>query len=301
MENKIIQQPSHAQGQTFAENLAIAEKLRDYADLLDEHGDDRFRSRAYRRASDVVAALDRPVATILADEGREGLEALPAIGQAIAGALAQMVAGGRWPQLERLRGELTPEVLFRTIPGIGKRLAGLLAEDGRLETFEDLEQAVFSGELAVRGIGPRRKKMISTALRERLGRWPAARTWKQPSQPPARVLLAVDRIYRAKAASGELRTIAPRRFNPTHEAWLPIMHMSKGDWLFTVLFSNSRRAHELGKTRDWVVIYHQRDGEPEGRSVVTSETRGPTAGKRVVRSNQVGQTFAPQEVMARCR
>ncbi len=76
------------------------------------------------------------------------------------------------------------------------------------------------------------------------------------------------------------------------------MHMSKGEWLFTVLFSNSQRAHELGKTRDWVVIYHQRDGEPEGRSVVISETRGPTAGKRVVRSNQVGQTLASQEAIA---
>lgn len=292
---KTTQQSQPCHGQASADNLAIAGKLREYADLLDEQGDDGFRSRAYRRASDVVAALNRPVAAILAEGGQEGLEALPTIGEAIAGAITQMVASGRWAQLERLRGEHTPEVLFRTIPGIGARLAGVLAEDGRLETLEDLEHAIHFGNLALKGIGPRRKQMIAATLADRLGRRSAPRHWKRPSQPPEPLLLDVDRTYREKAASGALRQIAPRRFNPTHKAWLPIMHTRLGDWHFTALFSNTRRAHELGKTRDWVVIYHQRDGEPEGRSVVTTSRYGPTAGARVVRADKVGQTLGPVE------
>jgi hypothetical protein len=41
--------------------------------------------------------------------------------------------------------------------------------------------------------------------------------------PPVEELLDVDREYREKAAAGTLRTIAPRRFNPRREAWLPVL------------------------------------------------------------------------------
>ncbi|WP_246727813.1 hypothetical protein [Chelativorans sp. Marseille-P2723] len=51
-----------------------------------------------------MATLDRPVDEILAHEGRAGLIALPTIGVAIAGAIAEMVTTGHWSQLERLRG-----------------------------------------------------------------------------------------------------------------------------------------------------------------------------------------------------
>ena len=53
----------------------------------------------------------------------------------------------------------------------------------------------------------------------------------------------------------KLATIAPRRFNPTGESWLPVLHTSRGDWHVTALYSNTARAHELGRTRDWVVLY----------------------------------------------
>lgn len=56
-----------------------------------------FRARAYRRAADVVSRLERPVGEILAKEGRDGLvAALPAIETGITGAIAEMVATGRW-------------------------------------------------------------------------------------------------------------------------------------------------------------------------------------------------------------
>lgn len=73
---------------TSAINLDIAGRLRDYADLLTSPGEGGFRSRAYRRAADVVAGLDRPIDDILAHEGRAGLIALPAVGVGIAGAIA---------------------------------------------------------------------------------------------------------------------------------------------------------------------------------------------------------------------
>ena len=54
---------------------------------------------------------------------------------------------------------------------------------------------------------------------------------------------------------GELPRIAPKRFNPKGEAWLPVMHLDRGRWHFTALYSNTALAHQLGRTRDWVVIY----------------------------------------------
>jgi hypothetical protein len=47
-------------------------------------------------------------------------------------------------------------------------------------------------------------------------------------EPSVGELLDVDQEYREKAERGELRVIAPRRFNPTREAWLPVLHTQRG-------------------------------------------------------------------------
>lgn len=80
--------------------------------------------------------------------------------------------------------------------------------------------------------------------------------------------------------------IAPRRFNPSGEAWLPILHTERGDWGFTALFSNTALAHALRRVRDWVVIYFHEDSGPEGQRTVGTETRRPLAGQRVVRGRE---------------
>jgi hypothetical protein len=273
------------------ENIAIAGKLRDYADLLNAQGADGFRVRAYRRGADAVAHLDQPASKILAREGRDGLVALPSIGAGIAGVIAEITATGRWSQLERLRGELAPEILFRTIPGIGPQLARRLAEDGHLETLEDLENALQHGELVNKGFGKRRQAMLATMLAERLGRSVFARRMEKAPSPPISLLLQVDSIYREKAAAGQLPRIAPKRFNPSKEAWLPILHANHGQWHFTALYSNTELAHKLGKTRDWVIINYQAEGQPEGRCTVVTDPRGPQSGKRVVRGREEEQNM----------
>jgi len=104
--------------------------------------------------------------------------------------------------------------------------------------------------------------------------------------PDVAALLDVDREYRKKAAAGSLRTIAPKRFNPSGEAWLPVLHAQRGEWHFTALFSNTARAHELGRTRDWVVMYYYDGDHVEGQCTVVTETRGALAGQRVVRGRE---------------
>lgn len=45
--------------------------------------------------------------------------------------------------------------------------------------------------------------------------------------PSVELLLDVDEQYTRKAAEGELRKIAPKRFNPDGERWLPIMKVER--------------------------------------------------------------------------
>lgn len=68
---------------------------------------------------------------------------------------------------------------------------------------------------------------------------------------------------------------------------MPVLHTRRGPWSYTALFSNTARAHEAGKTRDWVVIYFEREGRREEQRTVVTETAGPFAGKRVVRGREM--------------
>jgi hypothetical protein len=83
-----------------------------------------------------------------------------------------------------------------------------------------------------------------------------------------------------------LPLIQPRRFASDEGASLPIFHTQRGDWHFTALYSNTPRAHELGRTRDWVVIYFHADSEPEAQCTVVTEHFGPLRGLRVVRGRE---------------
>jgi putative hydrolase len=269
-----------------ATNRGVAERLREAAALLEQQDANPFRARAYRRAAGTVEQLDRGVDEVLTAEGLDGLLRLPGIGSGIGGAIEEMVRSGRWSLLERLRGRLEPERLFQTIPGVGPALAERMHDRLDVDTLEGLEVAAHDGRLErVEGIGARRAAMIRGALESRLGRRSHERS-RHRRRPDVDVLLDIDREYREKAAADELPRIAPRRFNPQGKAWLPILHAERQGWHFTALFSNTARAHQLDRTRDWVVIYFYDDDHEEGQCTVVTESRGPLEGMRVVRGRE---------------
>lgn len=268
------------------DNQAIAERLMELADLLEQQDANPFRVSAYRRAAETVISQKESVADLAEREGTEGLDRLPGIGRSIARAIQEMLRTGRWMQLERLRGALDPEQVFQSIPGVGPELARRIHETLEIESLAELEAAAHDGRLEqVDGVGPRRARMVASALAQMLRRRPE-RSRTPASEPEVDVLLDVDREYRDKAGQGKLRRIAPRRFNPEGKAWLPILHTQRGDWEFTALFSNTARAHDLGRTDDWVVLYFHSDHGPEGQRTVVTETHGPLEGRRVVRGRE---------------
>lgn len=269
-----------------AEDGRVAARLDELADLLEGQGADRCRILAYRRAAERVRRLGPRLREIHREEGREGLRALPDIGESLARAIDEMLTTGRWAQLERLRGESAPERLFRTIPGIGPKLAARLHDELHLDTLEELEAAAHDGRLeTVEGIGPRTAAMLRDTLAARLARRGPRRDGPR-EEPSVDLLLEVDRLYRERAAADRLPRIAPKRFNPDGEAWLPILHLDRAGWSFAALYSNTALAHELGRTDDWVVIHFTRDEAEEGQRTVVTETRGPRRGRRVVRGRE---------------
>jgi putative hydrolase len=272
-------------------NALCADRLRQAADLLQAQGANPFRVSAYRKAAATVLELPDDLASIIERDGLPGLESLPNIGRGIASALLEMTRTGRWIQLERLRGSADPVQLLTVVPGLGHRLAERIHDELHIDTLEGLELAAHDGRLeSVPGVGPRRAAAIRANLQAILSR---SRPHRAPApghaaaEPDVSVLLAVDDEYRAKASAGALPTIAPRRFNPSGEAWLPVLHTVRDGWHFTALYSNTAQAHQLNRTRDWVVLYYYDDEHAEGQHTVVTETHGPLAGRRVVRGREV--------------
>jgi hypothetical protein len=273
-------------------NRDIASVMDKVAAALEKQEGNPFKIKAYRAGAKYVRTLDKPLADFVAAGDRKGMEALPVIGEGLANLIFEYVRTGQSSLLKRLEGSISPEYLFEKIPGIGKTFAHRIAEKLDVKTLEDLEHAAYDGSLAaVEGFGKRRLEAVRASLAGMLGSRSAERMKKMArsvpasDEPPVSMVLKFDKDYRAKAAAGKLKTIAPKRFNPQKEAWLPVLHDDIDGWSLTALFSNTVRAHLLGKTHDWVVVFYDKK-KSEGQCTVVTETSGPLKGKRVVRGRE---------------
>ena len=274
-------------------NEEIATLLERIGQLLETNETNPYRVRAYFSAAATVRGEDKPVAELANDHA--ALTRLPGIGDSLAGLISQYVETGQSALLRELEAAADGGTVFDTVPGLGETLARRIAEMLDIRTLEELEQAAHDGRLGkVEGFGPERVRAVQTALAGMLSSTAQRRARQRTSEesdaadaePPVALLLDVDAEYRRKAAAGDLDTIAPKRFNPEGKAWLPILRTRHGVWTFTALFSNTARAHEAGKTNDWVVIYFERQGQGEEQRTVITQAQGPRAGRRVVRGRE---------------
>jgi ribosomal protein S13 len=274
-------------------NAEVADAFDEVARLLEVQDKNPYRIGSYRRAADELRGLDRSVADIVEESGAEGLQEIEGIGDSLSRAIVQLVDQGRLRLLEQLQEEVSPAVTFQQLPGVGPTLGERIHETLGIETLEELEQAAHDGRLEeeVEGLGPRKAAGIRDALAGRLGQSARRRARRreadQKKGPPPSValLLQLDEEYRHRAANDELRRITPRRFNPNNEKWLPIMEVERQGWAFTLLFSNTERAHDLGKTHDWVIIYYQSENH-SGQATVVTGRYGALEDKRIVRGRE---------------
>ncbi len=277
---------------TAPDNEHIAGVLEEVADLLEAQGANPFRVKAYREGAATVRSWECPVATILQQQGPDGLEQLPGIGRSLAAAIEHLVRHGDLPMLVRLRGDHVPERLLSSVADIGPKLAERIHHQLGIETLTELAAAERDGRLSkVPGMGEKRLRAVRESLAGRFHTSiaePSSRAdiRHEPDRSvPVDELLEIDDQYRRLARQGRLPRIAPRRFNPTREAWLPILHTERGGRHYTALFSNTQRAHEAGTTQDWVVIYRDDDDHGGPWTVITAQY-GAMRGQRVVRGRE---------------
>lgn len=269
-------------------NNEIAANLRDIADLLEGQKANPFRVNAYLNAVKTIDSLTEPAEDLLKRKGFTALLDLPGIGEGIARSISEYIMTGRMSRLESLQTGHDPISLFEQIPSIGPKSAHRIIETLHIDSLEALEMAAHNGRLkAVPGFSTKKIALVQTWLGRILGyRKPHPEPQQPIPEPPVGLLLKIDEQYRRKAQAGELPTIAPKRFNPNGEAWLPILHTAKQGWHFTALYSNTARAHQLDRVKDWVIISFQDDQHHEGQHTVVTETRGVDTGKRVVRGRE---------------
>jgi hypothetical protein len=275
------------------DNEQLVQRLSEIADLLDAQSANLFRRQAYRTAADTIRRLTRPAWQILEDEGAEGLTRLPGIGRPIARTVQRLCETGHAPLLDQLRAAFGPEEKLSSVPGIGRKTAASIRAVLGIETLGDLQAAAYDGRLTrVPGIGQKRLQAVRETLAGR---------FRSPRRAAKRLnnaldsdtvshehrlrlvadLLSVDEEYRRKAQADELLRIAPRRFNPEREAWLPILETERSGHRYKAMYSNTARAHEMDAVRDWVVIFHE--AAERGQWTVVTSKFGKLRGRRIVR------------------
>jgi DNA polymerase (family X) len=268
-------------------NGELAEVLDEIAQRLRRQAANPFRVAAYRAAAETVRQWSEPMSEIYGRDRIAGLESLPGVGRSIAGKLAELIRRGRLRSLESLRRKQAANDTLTSLPMIGPLLAERIRDKLGIKSLEELYAAAYDGRLSrISGVGRKRVQAIRESLAVRLDR--QAPTWRQivPSdEPPVETLLEIDRLYRERAARGQLLTVAPRKFNPTGAAWLPILRITRHGHRYCAAFANTARSHQLGHDRDWVVIYRETKADFGIWTVLTSRY-GALRGKRIVRGRE---------------
>ena len=162
---------SHRQGTLpNAPNDEVVAALERIATLLEFEGGTADVAEAFRRAGRAVRACGRNLATVVEEDGVEGVHQL-GIGYHLSGLLTDWQRTGRLPLLERLEARHAPERRLTRVPGIGPRLAREVHHALGVDDLESLEAVTRDGRLAaVCGFGPRRVRLVQCALASMLPR-----------------------------------------------------------------------------------------------------------------------------------
>ena len=147
------------------DNNLIADAFDEMAELLELHGENPFRVRAYRSGAKAIRELNESIAAIVVDPTRE-LKDVPGIGQTLSDKAQVLIETGTLPQLEKLRIE-TPPILHRLtrIPGLGvKKALGLYRELG-VNSLDELRVACEEHRVRdLKGFGAKTETAILAGL-----------------------------------------------------------------------------------------------------------------------------------------
>ena len=146
------------------DNLAIARVFAEIGDLLEIKGENPFKIRAYRNASETVAHETRRVASLTPAERLD----LPGIGKDIAAKIGELADTGAIRYHQKLLQEFPPTILdLLNLQGVGPKTVARLYGDLGIRTLEELERAARDGRVRdMKGMGAKKEALILKALEE---------------------------------------------------------------------------------------------------------------------------------------
>jgi DNA polymerase (family 10) len=131
------------------ENREIAHVLWETADLMEIAGEDGFRIRSYRNGATAIEGYPERIEDILRNPERKVTE-IPGIGKGLAGVLAEIVAHGSCERRDILLAQFPPTALeFLKIQGLGPKSIAMIFEHYRTSTIDELERLCLEQKLRV--------------------------------------------------------------------------------------------------------------------------------------------------------
>ena len=161
-----------SQTQKKFDKFAIAAALQEIGSLLElKGGTDRFKARAYKAGSRVVAGLNEDIGKVI-KEGR--LTSMRGIGRALASQIEQLYLTGQSSVLRNLRQEFPPGILeLSRLPGLSLPKIAQLHEALGIASIAELQRAAEAGRVSdVKGFGAKTEQKLLEAIREYQHRGP---------------------------------------------------------------------------------------------------------------------------------
>jgi DNA polymerase (family X) len=148
-------------------NSEIARNFDEYADLLEIHGANEYRVRAYRNAARNISYLSQDLA-IMVRQG-EDLTKLPGIADDLAGKIKEIIRTGHLSALEELKKTIPEGLIDIThIVGLGPKRAFRLYYDLGITSVEELEKAAREGKVKeLSGFGIKTEQSILADIERR--------------------------------------------------------------------------------------------------------------------------------------
>lgn len=145
-------------------NKEISLALREFSDLLEIKGENKFKVRAYYNASRRIGNINDSLKEMVE---KNQLKEIQGIGSGIAAVIKELFEYGYCQELEELRTELPSGILeLIKIPGLGPKRAHQLYYELEIHTIEDLNKALKDHQVqSVKGFGEKTEEKLITALK----------------------------------------------------------------------------------------------------------------------------------------
>ncbi|RYG63134.1 DNA polymerase III, partial [bacterium] len=146
------------------QNVELARIFDEIADYLELAGDNRFKIRAYRTASEAIADFPAPI-EVAAENGQ--LEEIEGLGAATIAKTKEFLATGKVRLLEFHRSQYPSGLLdVLRVPGLGSKKVALLYKERGIDSIEKFTEALESGGLnGLSGFGPKTIENLKVSVK----------------------------------------------------------------------------------------------------------------------------------------